>query len=721
MSKESKEILDEEILTEENELETEATDEDFALETDAADEDFVPETDVADEDDAADEDSVPETDAEPDTEIADLERADSNHRRKKFNVSVPTDEFDWDAFEDSSSTETSKKEVEKLYEQTLSKVAENEIVEGTVTSMNKREVIVNIGYKSEGVINISEFRYNPDLKAGDKVEVYVQTAEDRKGQLLLSHKQARSLRSWDRVNEAMEKDEIVKGYIKCRTKGGMIVDIFGIEAFLPGSQIDVKPIRDFDIFVGKTMEFKIVKITQEFSNVVVSHKALIEEELEAQKSEIISKLEKGQVLEGTVKNITSYGVFIDLGGVDGLIHITDLSWGRVNHPEEIVTLDEKINVVILDFDDSKKRIALGLKQLTPHPWDSLDSSLKVGDVIKGRVVVMADYGAFIEIAPGVEGLIHVSEMSWSQHLRSAQDFMKVGDEIEAVILTLDKDERKMSLGVKQLRPDPWQNVETKYPVGSHHVAKVRNFTNFGVFVEIEEGVDGLIHISDLSWTKKIRHPNEFTSIGADINVVVLEIDMENRRLSLGHKQLEENPWEVFETIFYPDSVHEGTIIELSDKNALVALPYGVEGNATPRQLVKEDGSTAKLDEKLPFKVIEFNKNTKKIMLSHTRTFEDAKQEAESNAKRSEEESTQKAIRKLNSSMEKTTLGDISEFAALKEEMQKDTIPANETANVENVEATTTDNSTNVESVVNTEVVEENSASAEGIEDAEVKE
>jgi small subunit ribosomal protein S1 len=751
MSKESKEILNEEILTEENELEVEAADEDLAPETESESYDETgsepydevksepddevesePDDEVKSEpDDEVESEPDDEVESEPDDEvesepeIAEPERFDPIRSKKTLNASIPTEEFDWDAFEDSSSVETSKKEVEKLYEQTLSKVAENEIVEGIVTSMNKREVIVNVGYKSEGVINISEFRYNPDLKVGDKVEVYVQTAEDKKGQLLLSHKQARSLRSWDRVNEALEKDEIVKGFIKCRTKGGMIVDVFGIEAFLPGSQIDVKPIRDFDIFVGKTMEFKIVKITQEFSNVVVSHKALIEEELEAQKSEIISKLEKGQVLEGTVKNITSYGVFIDLGGVDGLIHITDLSWGRVNHPEEIVTLDQKINVVILDFDDSKKRIALGLKQLTPHPWDSLDSNLKVGDVIKGRVVVMADYGAFIEIAPGVEGLIHVSEMSWSQHLRSAQDFMKVGDEVEAVILTLDKDERKMSLGVKQLRPDPWQNVEIKYPVGSHHIAKVRNFTNFGVFVEIEEGVDGLIHISDLSWTKRIKHPNEFTSIGADIDVVVLEIDMENRRLSLGHKQLEENPWEVFETIFYPDSVHEGTIIEFSDKSALVALPYGVEGNVSTRQLIKEDGSTAKLDEKLPFKVIDFNKNTKKITLSHTRTFEDAKQEAESNAKRSEEDNTQKAIKKLNSSMEKTTLGDISEFAALKEEMQKDNaknvvIPVDETAKVEDVKTEVADNA-KVENVAETEVVEGNPADAENLEDTEVKE
>jgi small subunit ribosomal protein S1 len=691
MSKEQLEILDEGELNE-NELvnetedyeeespetvESESSDEEDyeeenleTVESESSDEEDYeeenPET-VESESDENEEEEVVETTSE----AIEPERLDAGRRRKKLNVSISTDEFDWDAFEESSPTGVSKSEVEQLYNQTLSKVAENEIVEGTVTSMNKREVIVNIGYKSEGVINISEFRYNPDLKVGDKVEVYVQTAEDKKGQLLISHKQARSLRSWDRVNEAMEKDEIVKGFIKCRTKGGMIVDVFGIEAFLPGSQIDVKPIRDYDVYVGKNMEFKIVKITQEFSNVVVSHKALIEAELEAQKSEIISRLEKGQVLEGTVKNITSYGVFIDLGGVDGLIHITDLSWGRVNHPEEIVALDQKINVVILDFDDSKKRIALGIKQLTPHPWDSLDSSMKVGDVVKGKVVVMADYGAFVEIAPGVEGLIHVSEMSWSQHLRSAQDFMKVGDEVEAMIITLDKDERKMSLGVKQLRPDPWVNVETKYPVGSHHIAKVRNFTNFGVFVEIEEGVDGLIHISDLSWTKRIPHPNIFTSIGADIDVVVLEIDMENRRLSLGHKQLEENPWEVFEKIFLPDSVHEGTIIELSDKGAIVALPYGVEGNVMPRQLVKENGATAKLDEKLPFKVIEFNKNSKKIVLSHTRTFEDAKQEAESNAKRSEEEKTQKAIKKLNSSMEKTTLGDISEFAALKEEMRKD--------------------------------------------------
>ena len=541
----------------------------------------------------------------------------------------PEENFDWDAYENDAVVPASEKDaLTQKYAETLSKVGEKEVVEGTVISMNKREVVVNIGYKSDGIISLNEFRYNPELKVGDKVEVYVETQEDKKGQLTLSHKQARALRSWDRVNEALEKDEIIKGFVKCRTKGGMIVDVFGIEAFLPGSQIDVKPIRDYDVYVGKTMEFKVVKINQEFKNVVVSHKALIEAELEQQKKDIISKLEKGQVLEGTVKNITSYGVFIDLGGVDGLIHITDLSWGRVNHPNEIVTLDQKLNVVILDFDDEKKRIALGLKQLTPHPWDALSADLKVGDTVKGKVVVMADYGAFVEIAPGVEGLIHVSEMSWSQHLRSAQDFMKVGDEVEAVVLTLDRDERKMSLGIKQLKSDPWQNIEEKYGVGTKHTAIVRNFTNFGVFVEIEEGVDGLIHISDLSWTKKVKHPAEFTQIGAPIEVVVLEIDKENRRLSLGHKQLEENPWDVFETIFTVDSVHEGTITEIFDKGAVVALPYGVEGFATPRHLVKEDGSQAKVDEKLEFKVIEFNKAAKRIIVSHSRVFEDAQKSEE---------------------------------------------------------------------------------------------
>jgi small subunit ribosomal protein S1 len=567
-------------------------------------------------------------------------------------------------------TTADQAEFEKMYEETLSTIAENEVIDGMVISMNKREVVINIGYKSEGVISLSEFRYDPDLKVGDKVEVYVDSQEDKKGQLVLSHKKARAMRSWDRVNQALDQDEVIKGYIKCRTKGGMIVDVFGIEAFLPGSQIDVKPIRDYDAYVGKNMEFKVVKINHEFKNVVVSHKALIEEELEQQKKEIIAKLEKGQVLEGTVKNITSYGVFIDLGGVDGLIHITDLSWGRVNHPEEIVELDQKLNVVILDFDDDKKRIALGLKQLTPHPWDSLDEALKVGDQVKGRVVVMADYGAFVEIASGVEGLIHVSEMSWSQHLRSAQEFMKVGDEVDAVILTLDREERKMSLGMKQLKVDPWEKIDEKYGVGSKHTAKVRNFTNFGVFVEIEEGVDGLIHISDLSWTKKIKHPAEFTSIAADIEVVVLEIDKENRRLSLGHKQLEENPWDVFESVFGVDSIHEGTIIELMDKGAVVALPYGVEGFVTPKHLVKEDGSSVKMDEKLDFKVIEFNKSAKKIILSHSRIHEDEKKSSVRSAKQSEGAEVRKATRKLKTNLEKTTLGDISELAALKSEMEE---------------------------------------------------
>jgi len=581
------------------------------------------------------------------------------------------EDFNWDEFAaDEMETSGDQAEYEKLYSETLSTIAENEVIDGTVISMNKREVVINIGYKSEGVISLSEFRYDPDLKVGDKVEVYVDSQEDKKGQLVLSHKKARAMRSWDRVNQALDQDEVIKGYIKCRTKGGMIVDVFGIEAFLPGSQIDVKPIRDYDAYVGKNMEFKVVKINHEFKNVVVSHKALIEEELEQQKKEIIAKLEKGQVLEGTVKNITSYGVFIDLGGVDGLIHITDLSWGRVNHPEEIVELDQKLNVVILDFDDDKKRIALGLKQLTPHPWDSLDEALKVGDQVKGRVVVMADYGAFVEIAAGVEGLIHVSEMSWSQHLRSAQEFMKVGDEVDAVILTLDREERKMSLGMKQLKTDPWEKIDEKYGVGSRHTAKVRNFTNFGVFVEIEEGVDGLIHISDLSWTKKIKHPAEFTAIAADIEVVVLEIDKDNRRLSLGHKQLEENPWDVFESVFGVDSIHEGTIIELMDKGAVVALPYGVEGFVTPKHLVKEDGSPVKMDEKLDFKVIEFNKSAKKIILSHSRIHEDEKKSSDRSSKQSEGAEVRKATRKLKTNLEKTTLGDISELAALKSEMEE---------------------------------------------------
>ena len=584
---------------------------------------------------------------------------------------APIEDFNWDAYESGDAvTNVSKEELEKAYDSTLNKVNDREVVDGTVIAMNKREVVVNIGYKSDGIIPLSEFRYNPDLKVGDTVEVYIENQEDKKGQLILSHKKARATRSWDRVNAALENEEIIKGYIKCRTKGGMIVDVFGIEAFLPGSQIDVKPIRDYDVFVGKTMEFKVVKINQEFKNVVVSHKALIEAELEQQKKEIIGKLEKGQVLEGTVKNITSYGVFIDLGGVDGLIHITDLSWGRVSDPREVVSLDQKLNVVILDFDDEKKRIALGLKQLTPHPWDALDANLQVGDNVKGKVVVMADYGAFIEIAPGVEGLIHVSEMSWSQHLRSAQDFMKVGDEIEAVILTLDREERKMSLGIKQLKADPWETIEEKYPVGSKHTAKVRNFTNFGVFVEIEEGVDGLIHISDLSWTKKIKHPSEFTQIGADIEVQVLEIDKENRRLSLGHKQLEENPWDVFETVFTVGSIHEGTIIEMLDKGAVVALPYGVEGFATPKHLVKEDGSQAQLDEKLEFKVIEFNKDAKRIILSHSRIFEDAaKAEEKAEKKATKKSSKKEEAPMIQNQAASTTLGDIDALAALKEQLE----------------------------------------------------
>ncbi|MDO4190269.1 MAG: 30S ribosomal protein S1 [Bacteroidales bacterium] len=576
---------------------------------------------------------------------------------------VAVEEFDWEAYENNgvSLSKSEREDLEKQYEQTLNKVADKQVVIGKVISVNKREVVVNINYKSDGVIPYSEFRYNPDLKPGDEVEVLIENQEDRKGQLVLSHKAARAARAWDRVNEAMEAGEIVKGYIKCRTKGGMIVDVLGLEAFLPGSQIDVKPIRDYDVFVGQTMDFKIVKINQEFRNVVVSHKALVEAEMEQQRHDIISGLEKGQVLEGIVKNITSYGVFVDLGGVDGLIHITDLSWGRVNHPEELVHLDEKINVVITDFDEEKKRIALGLKQLTPHPWESLNPDLKEGDHIKGKVAVIQDYGAFIEIMPGVEGLIHVSEMSWSQHLRTANDFLKVGDEVEAVILTLDRQARKMSLGLKQLKPDPWENIDTKYAVGTQHKAKVRNFTNFGVFVEIEEGIDGLIHISDLSWTKKIKHPSEFTQIGSEIDVVVLEIDKENRRLSLGHKQLEENPWDIYETIFTVDSIHEGTIVELFDKGALVNLPYSVEGFAPHKSLVKQDGTPVKVDEKLPFKVMEFNKETRRIILSHVRTYESA-------APKEEKKATKKQEAEPMPTLEKTTLGDIQELSNLKNEM-----------------------------------------------------
>ena len=582
----------------------------------------------------------------------------------------PLQDFNWEEFENGTVANVSKEELDKAYDETLNKVSEHQVVDGKVISVDKKEVVVNIGYKSDGIIPASEFRYNPDLKAGDVVEVYVENAEDKKGQLVLSHKKARMSKSWERVNAALEAQEVITGYIKCRTKGGMIVDVFGIEAFLPGSQIDVHPIRDYDQFVGKTMEFKVVKINQEFRNVVVSHKALIEAELEAQKQEIISKLEKGQILEGVVKNITSYGVFVDLGGVDGLIHITDLSWGRVDDPHKVVELDQKINVVILDFDEEKKRIALGLKQLTPHPWDALDADLKVGDHVKGKVVVIADYGAFVEIQPGVEGLIHVSEMSWSQHLRSAQEFLKVGDEIEAVILTLDRDERKMSLGIKQLKEDPWEAIEVKYPVGSKHTARVRNFTNFGVFVELEEGVDGLVHISDLSWTKKVKHPSEFTQVGASLDVVVLEIDKENRRLSLGHKQLEDNPWDVFEEKYTVGSIHEGKITELLEKGAVVALDENVEGFATPKHLQKEDGSQAVQGETLPFKVIEFNKDSKRIILSHSRTFEDPQREEKKAAAKKTRVAKKDETPKIENVAASTTLGDLDVLAQLKAQMEK---------------------------------------------------
>ena len=580
----------------------------------------------------------------------------------------PLADFNWDEFENGAHAEASKNDLTKAYDETLNKIQEHQVVEGTVISVDKKEVVVNIGYKSDGIIPASEFRYNPELKAGDKVEVYVENQEDKRGQLVLSHKKARLQKSWENINKALENDEVIQGYIKSRTKGGMIVDVFGIEAFLPGSQIDVHPIRNYDVFVGKTMEFKVVKINQEFRNVVVSHKALIEAELEAQRKEIISHLEKGQILEGTVKNITSYGVFVDLGGVDGLVHITDLSWGRVSDPHEVVALDQKINVVILDFDEEKKRIALGLKQLTQHPWDSLDPNLKVGDHVKGKVVVMADYGAFVEIQPGVEGLIHVSEMSWSQHLRSAQEFMKVGDEVEAVILTLDRDERKMSLGIKQLKEDPWEAIEVKYPVGSKHIAKVRNFTNFGIFVELEEGVDGLIHISDLSWTKKVKHPSEFTSQGSEIEVVVLEIDKENRRLSLGHKQLESNPWDEYEAIYTPGSIHEGKITESMDKGAVITLNEGGEGFATPKHLVKQDGTQAQLGEVLPFMVIEFVKDTKRIILSHSRTFEEVKEEPRRQRPAAQSKPKNDAAA-INNVAAGTSLGDLGVLADLKKKME----------------------------------------------------
>ena len=577
-------------------------------------------------------------------------------------------DFDWDALAHDGYTQVQRSEYADKYEATLSSINEKEVIEGTVVVLTKREAVINVGYKSEGVVPISEFRYNPDLKVGDTVDVYVECQEDKAGQLIISHKTARMHKAWIRVNDVLRTGEVITGFVKCRTKGGLIVDVFGIEAFLPGSQIDVKPIRDYDVYVGKNMEFKVVKINQEFRNVVVSHKALIEAELEEQKKQIISGLEKGQVLEGTVKNITSYGVFIDLGGVDGLIHITDLSWGRVNHPEEIVELDQKLNVVILDFDDDKKRIALGLKQLQAHPWDALDANVSVGDKVSGKVVVLADYGAFVEIAPGVEGLIHVSEMSWSQHLRTAQDFMNVGDTVEAVVLTLDREERKMSLGIKQLMPDPWMDIEGRYSVGSKHNAKVRNFTNFGVFVELEEGVDGLIHISDLSWQKKIKHPSEFCKVGDEMQVVVLEIDRENRRISLGHKQLEENPWDVFETIFGEGSVHQGTIIETKDKSGIVSLPYGVEGICPAKHLKKADGSNAKIEDTLDFKVIEFNKESKKIVVSHTRTFEEGDDKPAASAPKKGGNTTAQAVKAINQSTEKSTLGDLDALSALKDKM-----------------------------------------------------
>jgi len=581
--------------------------------------------------------------------------------------------FDWDKIDDDGDKYAAdeKARLEDLYTKSFKSVDENAVIMGKVVSISSREVVVNIGFKSDGVINASELRYNPDLKIGDEIEVYVESQEDANGQLQLSHKRALILKSWQRVNEAYDNQEIITGYVKGKTKGGLIVDVFGIEAFLPGSQIDVKPIRDYDVFVDKTMEFKVVKINHDYKNVVVSHKALIEAEIEAQKAEIISKLEKGQILEGTVKNITSYGVFIDLGGVDGLIHITDLSWGRISNPEEVVQLDQKINVVILDFDESKKRIALGLKQLTPHPWDNLDPELKVGDKVKGKVVVIADYGAFVEIIPGVEGLIHVSEMSWSQHLRTAHEFLKVGDEVEAVVLTLDREDRKMSLGIKQLKPDPWADITTKYPVGSKHTATVRNFTNFGIFVELEEGVDGLIHISDLSWSKKIKHPAEFTKVGEPIDVVVLEVDTENRRLSLGHKQLEENPWDVFETVFTVGSVHQGTITSMNDKGAVVALPYGIEGFAFNRNLMKEDKTTAKVDDVLDFMVVDFSKESKKIHLSHTKTWQ-ASKEDEDKQREDEARKQAKEIAKINeSNVEKATLGDLDVLQSLKEDLEKE--------------------------------------------------
>ncbi|HNR19346.1 MAG TPA: 30S ribosomal protein S1 [Bacteroidia bacterium] len=610
----------------------------------------------------------------------------------ELNFATPPTDFDWDNTGKTTDIYKSdeKTQMEAMYDGTLNQIAEHVTMDGTVISLTDKEAIINVGFKSDGMVPLSEFRHMPDLKPGDKVEVYVETKEDKNGQLILSHKKARALKSWERVNNALESDEIIQGYIKCRTKGGLIVDIFGIEAFLPGSQIDVKPIRDYDVFVGKTMEFKVVKINNEFKNVVVSHKVLIEEELESQKVEIMSKLEKGQVLEGTVKNITSYGVFMDLGGVDGLLHITDISWGRINHPEEVLKLDDKINVVILDFDEDKKRIALGLKQLTPQPWEALDPNLKEGDKVKGKVVVLTDYGAFIELLPGVEGLIHVSEMSWSQHLRSPQDFLKAGDEIEALVLTIDREERKISLGLKQLTPDPWGNIDEKYPVGSKHTSKVRNFTTFGVFVELEEGIDGLIHISDLSWSKKIKHPSEFTKVGETIEVVVLDVDKEHRRLSLGHKQLEDNPWETYESIFTLDSVHEGVVGKVTDKGANVTFPtYGVEGFAHYKQLTKENGSPAKQDETLPFKVTEFSKDTKRIVVSHIRTYDDKRREEKAGKEKAEgreRDETSKAVKKLKDTQEKSTLGDLDVLSALKDSMESKEKKANPAADASDANA-----------------------------------
>ncbi len=653
----------------------EAADEEVAVEEVVAEETVKKETvaeEVVNEEKATVEAVAPEEVVKEEA-AEEIVPSEEDAKEKPVAAKDEPEEFDWDALntkQDPYSKEERAK-LENVYEETLSSITEHEVIEGAVVSMNSREVVVNIGYKSDGVLPFNEFRYNPDLKVGDVVEIYVENQEDASGQMILSHKKARILKSWERINEAYEKEEVINGYVKSRTKGGLIVDVFGIEAFLPGSQIDVKPIRDYDVFVNKTMEFKVVKINQEYKNVVVSHKALIEAELEAQKIEIIAKLEKGQVLEGTVKNITSYGVFIDLGGVDGLVHITDLSWGRINHPSEIVDLDQKLKVVILDFDENKKRIALGLKQLTPHPWDSLDENLKLGDKVKGRVVVIADYGAFIEISPGVEGLIHVSEMSWSQHLRTAQDFLKVGDEVEAVILTLDREDRKMSLGMRQLIPDPWKDIRDRYPVGSKHSATVRNFTNFGIFVEIEEGVDGLIHISDLSWSKKIKHPAEFTKIGEKIDVLVLDVDEENRRLSLGHKQLEENPWDVFETVFTVGSVHEGTVITVLERGAVVALPYGVEGFVPSRHMKKADGTMAKIENKLDFKVIEFSKDNKKIILSHIETYQEPERRKGAGARSEDNKGTKRAVKSLNEKMEKTTLGDLDVLANLKSDLEKE--------------------------------------------------